>query len=84
MRVELRAEGECWVSATVDGRLVVSRLLRAGEGETLEVGENVILRIGDPAALRYTINGRDGAPLGERGRPITVRITPANAHEFVS
>ena len=84
LRLELHAERECWVSATVDGRVVLSRLLKAGDRETLEATEGVTLRVGEPGALRYTINGRDGEPLGQPGLPVTVRITPANVHEFVS
>jgi cytoskeletal protein RodZ len=83
-RVELQADRECWISATVDGRLVLARLLKAGERETLEASEIVTLRVGEPGALRYSINGRPGEPLGRPGQPVTVRITPANAHEFIS
>jgi hypothetical protein len=84
LRVELRADRECWISATVDGRVVLTRLLKAGDHETLMANETVTLRVGEPGALRYSINGRPGEPLGQPGQPVTVRITPQNAHQFVS
>jgi cytoskeletal protein RodZ len=81
--IELQTTGVCWVSATVDGELVLSRLLPAGTRQTLDVHDSVTLRVGEPGALRYTIGGREGRPLGRPGQPITVRITRATVSEFL-
>ena len=75
LRVEMHARGECWVKAIVDGRTVVARLLQPGERVTTDAQHDVVLRVGDPAAFRYSINGRPGLPLGEAGTPVTVRFT---------
>jgi hypothetical protein len=55
----------------------------AAEREVIEAREEVVLRVGDPAALMFHINEMPGRPLGRAGQPITVRITPQNYHEFV-
>jgi cytoskeletal protein RodZ len=83
-RLELEARRNCWVSATVDGKPVLSRLLRRGERETLAASDSIVLRIGEPGALRYSIDGREGRPLGRSGQPVTVRMTRDTLQEFVS
>jgi hypothetical protein len=59
-------------------------LLNAGEHQTVTGRDAVTLRVGDPAALKLSINGAPGRPLGEAGRPVTVRITPQNAREYLA
>ena len=74
VRIEMRADGLCWVRAVADGQTVVTRLLQPGEAQTVSAEREVVLRIGDPAALSYSINGRPGQPLGAARIPVTVRV----------
>jgi hypothetical protein len=83
VRLDIRTQGPCWVAATADGVSVAYRLMQAEEREVIEAREEVVLRVGDPAALMFHINEMPGRPLGGAGQPITVRITPQNYHEFV-
>jgi hypothetical protein len=82
-RIELQARGPCWVSATVDGQPLLARVLQAGERRAFDVTEAVTLRVGEPGALRYTIDGQEGRPLGRAGQPVTVRMTRENARTFL-
>ena len=75
LRFEILARGECWVKAVVDGRPLVARLLQPGERVTADATHDVVIRIGDPAAFSYSINGLPGRPLGEARVPVTVRFT---------
>jgi cytoskeletal protein RodZ len=75
MRFEMQARSECWVKAVVDGRTVVARLMQPGERLSTDAQHEVILRVGDPAALTYSINGRPGGALGQAGTAVTVRFT---------
>jgi cytoskeletal protein RodZ len=75
LSLEIHARGECWVKAVVDGRTVVARLLQPGERVTTDAQHDVVLRVGDPAALTYSINGQPGGPLGSARIPVTVRFT---------
>jgi cytoskeletal protein RodZ len=79
LRFDMEAQGECWVEAVVDGRRVVYRLMRPGERATLESGGEIVLRVGDPGALTYSVNGTPGKPLGRAGIPVTVRFTNQGA-----
>ena len=79
----IRTTGPCWVSVVVDGRTIVYRLMQAGEQQAIDSGSDVVLRVGDPGAFSYSINGAAGKPIGPAGLPTTVRITPDNYQEFV-
>ena len=75
VRFDIEAQGPCWVKAVVDGKTVIARLMQAGERESLDLNHDVVLRVGDPAAFTYFINGRPGRALGKPSTPVTVRFT---------
>ena len=74
LRIELRAAGPCWVRAVADGQPAVARLLQPGDTETLIAQRDIVLRVGDPAALSYSVNGRAGQTLGDANVAVTVRV----------
>ena len=82
--MEMRAQGPCWVKATVDGQFAFARLMQAGETETLTGQQDITVRVGDPSALSYSINGRPGQPLGAANIPATIRFTPDGRSSRVS
>jgi cytoskeleton protein RodZ len=77
------ATGPCWVSARADGRQVVFRLFQQGETFTVSATQELILRVGDPGSLNYTLNGVEGRPLGARGQPVTVTINESTLRSLV-
>lgn len=81
--LELAADGPCWVSVRIDGRLVYARLLQAGDRDVQRAREEILLTVGDAGVFRYSLNGRPGRPLGRGGEVVTVRLTRANLAEFV-
>ena len=85
LTLHLTATGECWISATVDAEPRVQRLMNAGDQETIAARDNVILRVGDPAALQWSINGVPAHALGET-RAARDRAAPlrSNAREYLS
>jgi cytoskeletal protein RodZ len=84
LRVELQPRGECWISATVDGRLVVYRLMAPGERATLDAREEIRLRVGDAGAFSYVINGTQGRSLGGHGQAVTIHITKRNYNALLA
>ena len=84
LTVEMAATGPCWVSATVDGRKRLERLLKAGDRETIDVGREIVLTAGDAAALDLRLNGADARPLGKSGAVVTVRLSPTNFKSYLS
>ena len=84
IQMEMRAQAPCWVRAVVDGQVAFARLLQPGETETLSGQRDITVRIGDPAALSYSINGRSGEPLGAANQPVTVRFDTSGRATRVS
>jgi cytoskeleton protein RodZ len=83
LRVDLRPQGPCWLSATVDGTRVVYRVMQPGEQQTIEVHNQAVLRIGNPAAFAFSINGKTGRALGPANQPVTLDITAQNYRQFL-
>jgi hypothetical protein len=83
LHVDIRPQGLCWVAATVDGTRIIYRLMPPGEQQTIDVREEVVVRIGDPAALTFSINGMEGRSLGRAGAAVTVHVTRQNYREFL-
>lgn len=84
VRLEIRTSGPCWVAANADGQTVVYRLMLAGERHVIEARDQIVLRVGDPAAFSYRINDLPGRPLGPPGQPVTIHLGPQTYREFVS
>lgn len=83
IRLVLQPQGPCWVEATADGTRVIYRLLNTGDHYALEGFDDLVLRVGDPAALVFSIDGSPGRQLGPAGHPATVHITRENSRQFV-
>ena len=83
VRLELHPSAECWVSLTVDGRNVFTRIMRAGERETHGVAREAVVEVGNAGAFAFSIDGREGKPLGTEGQVRTLRFTPATAAQYL-
>jgi cytoskeletal protein RodZ len=83
LAILLRPRGESWVSLTVDGELVVSRIMQAGEEESYEAEDGITLNIGNAGQFDFTINQEDGRSLGGQGEVVTARITRDNYRGYL-
>ena len=83
LQVDVQAESPCWLGATADGERVVYRILNKGERVTLQAHDQLVLRIGDAGAFRFTINGMPGRRLGDFGDDVTLRLTPSNFRNYL-
>ncbi len=81
--IEIAPTADCWIHLTVDGDVVVARVVRAGEREKRDIAREAVLQVGDAAACAFSLNGRMARPLGEAGQVREVRITPANYSTFL-
>jgi cytoskeleton protein RodZ len=78
MVIELAPTGDCWAKLSVDGTVVVSRVMKAGEREARSFTEFAVLQVGDAAACAIAIDGRPARPLGPPQKVREVRITRDN------
>ena len=81
--VQLAATRPCWVSAVVDGRKQIDRLMQTGERTTIDVHREIVLTAGDAEALKLTFNGAAARPLGTAGEVVSRRFTPANFRSYL-
>jgi cytoskeleton protein RodZ len=81
--VQLAATRPCWVSAVVDGRKQIDRLMQRGERTTIDVRREMVLTAGDAEALKLTFNGAAAKPLGTAGEVVSRRFTPANFRSYL-
>ena len=84
LTIVVRPREDCWVSLRVDGELVLDRVMRAGDRESYEADDEVILSVADAGAFAFAINQQDGRSLGASGEVGTARITPQNYRSYVA
>jgi hypothetical protein len=72
----------CWVTAMADGQRALYRIVYPGDPQVLNAQRDITIRFGDAGAVTWSINGREGTPLGGNGAIRDVRITPENAATF--
>jgi cytoskeleton protein RodZ len=64
LKLAIETNADCWVTASIDGRSAIARLMKAGQREQFDVHDRVALRIGDPSAFSFTLNGMPGRVSG--------------------
>ncbi len=84
LTIVLRPRADCWVSLRVDGESVFERVMRAGERESYEADDEIILNVGDAGAFAFAINQQVGRSLGASGQVVTAVITPQNYTSFLA
>ena len=84
LTIVLHPHDDCWVSLTVDGESVFSRVMQAGERESYEADEEIVLNVGDAGAFAFLINQQDGRSLGASGEVVTARITRQNFRGYIA
>jgi hypothetical protein len=57
--------------------------MRPGQQQSFDVHKAAVLRVGDPAAFTFTINGEVGRSLGQAGEAVSVHITKENYRDFL-
>jgi cytoskeleton protein RodZ len=83
MQLRIHPSGTCLVSATADGRPVISRLVQPGENVVVEGHDEIVLRVGNAGACRYSINGLPSRPPEHPGGAVTIRFIGENRDTIV-
>ena len=81
--LELHPTGPCWVSVTVDGQSVLSRLMQAGEKDVRRIRDSAVIEVGDAGAFAFSINGRPGRALGESGQVKKMYLSRATLRDYL-
>ncbi len=83
LTVSLSAKRPCWVSATVDGKKTIERLLQPGDQQTIDVRREMVLTAGDASAITLSLNGVEARPLGKTGDVVTARFNLTNFKSYL-
>lgn len=84
LTIDIHPNADCWVSATVDGERLFSRVMRAGDREVFEADVEIVVNVGDAGAFAFAINQRPGRLLGTPGQVVTARINRENYRSFLT
>jgi cytoskeleton protein RodZ len=84
LTMEIAPKADCWVSVTVDGDPAFSVLLHPGDKRRVVARDEISLNVGDAGAFAYTINGKEGRPLGAPGEVVSKRITLADSRNYIT
>jgi cytoskeleton protein RodZ len=84
LAMEIAPKAECWVSVTVDGEQMFSGVMHAGDKRQVTAHDEISLSVGDAGAFAYTLNGKEGRPLGAPGEVVSKRIRIADVKEYVT
>jgi cytoskeleton protein RodZ len=82
VQLEIHPTAACWVSVTADGKKLFARVMTAGQTETVAIASDATVEVGDAGAFAYSINGKPGKSLGDKGQVRTLKLTPATANQY--
>jgi len=74
--IALEATGEVWVSVTSAGRTLFVGTLQPGQSRQIEAAGTAKLVVGNAGGIEVRVNGKPLGPLGPKGQPRTVVLTP--------
>jgi hypothetical protein len=75
-RVNLTATEDAWVQFTSAGKTLYIGTLKPGETKSIEAVDAARLIVGNAGGLGVQVNGQATPPIGPRGQPRTVTLTP--------
>ena len=85
LTIDIYPQGPCWVSLTLDGEPVFSRVMQVGEREIREARQEIILSVGDAGVFAFALNQQPGRPLGGPGDVVAgLVINRENYRNFVT
>lgn len=66
INLTIKAFDDCWVSITVDGKLITADgEIAGGTTKTIEANREIVIKAGNVGALDFSLNGK---PLGRQGK----------------
>ena len=82
-KIVLTATQDCWVGITDhNGKSVFNGVVSAGQSKTWWERQRVNVRLGNPAGIHLTVNGKNETP--NTPNPATVYVNPANSAQVAN
>jgi cytoskeletal protein RodZ len=83
LTIQVEASDACWTELIVDGKSAGEVTLKPGEHRSVEGQHDVLLKVGDAGAMKWTINGQAAKAIGGRGDVKQVLVTKENFARFL-
>jgi hypothetical protein len=84
LTVTLTISSRCHLRIVTDGRLLMDRLVEAGESMPVELGDEILMSGDNASAVQFSINGRAGRQFGQPGDTLSVRIGRDDYESFLA
>jgi cytoskeleton protein RodZ len=75
--IMVTAKEDAWVSLTADGKMRVTKMLRAGERQSVRAWSRVVLTTGNAGGIDINFNGKALGAIGHESQKRTLTFTPA-------
>jgi cytoskeleton protein RodZ len=75
--VMVTAKETAWISLTADGKVAISKILRAGERQTVRAGSRIVLITGNAGGVDVSFNGKLLGAVGNEAEVRTLTFTSA-------
>jgi cytoskeleton protein RodZ len=76
-QVSVTATEDAWISLSSSGKSLFVGVLKPGESKAIEAAGAARLIVGNAGGIDLKINGKSTGPVGPRGQPRNLTITPA-------
>jgi len=84
LSLDLTFNEDCWIQVYSDGNLVVDGLKLEGFKTSVRADTELIINLGNAGGISFTLNGKEGKPLGKRGAVIkNIKITKDNLEQYL-
>ena len=85
LRLELTFNANTWIQIAADGQVQMETIKKAGEKATCTAKQQFLIQTGNAGGFTFTINGREGKPLGASGAVRTdIWIHRDNLKDFLA
>jgi cytoskeleton protein RodZ len=82
-QVSINATEDAWVSLASAGKTLYVGILKAGASTSMEGAGAMRMIVGNAGGVEVKINGKATGPIGPRGQPRTVMLTPEGVQAMV-
>jgi cytoskeleton protein RodZ len=83
LTVEFEVTAPCFVEIAADGKVSFTKAMEPGDRQRIQAQREILLKVGDAGAFRWTLNGKRARPLGPAGSARSLRVTQANFKKFI-
>ena len=83
LTVEFEVTAPCFVEVAADGKVSFTKAMEPGDRQRIQAQRDILLKVGDAGAFRWTLNGKRARPLGPAGSARSLRVTQANFKKFI-